>query len=120
MPLIVRSAATRPGERVDTPVSLVDLAPTVLDLVGGDVDTVRSEQGLSGYSLFGDRHSPVITTWAEANSLRTERWRYTRYPDGSEELYDHGEDPEEHHNLAAMAEHGEQLAALRDALAQLR
>lgn len=33
-------------------------------------------------------------------SLRTERYRYIRYSDGSEELYDHGADPYEWVNLA--------------------
>ena len=31
----------------------------------------------------------------------TERWRYIRYADGSEELYDHDADPHEWTNLAA-------------------
>ncbi|GAF95576.1 unnamed protein product, partial [marine sediment metagenome] len=33
-------------------------------------------------------------------SIRTENWRYTRYIDDSEELYDHRKDPEEWTNLA--------------------
>ena len=33
-------------------------------------------------------------------SSRSERWRYIRYVDGSEELYDHDSDPNEWHNLA--------------------
>ena len=33
-------------------------------------------------------------------SIRTERWRYTRLIDGSEELYDHHKDPEGWTNLA--------------------
>lgn len=33
--------------------------------------------------------------------MRTEDWRYIRYADGSEELYDHREDPQEFFNLAA-------------------
>ena len=33
-------------------------------------------------------------------SVRTDRWRFTRWPDGSEELYDHAADPGENANLA--------------------
>ncbi len=33
--------------------------------------------------------------------MRSERFRYIRYHDGSEELYDHDTDPNEWHNLAA-------------------
>jgi hypothetical protein len=44
---------------------------------------------------------PALTTYLPGNhSLRTERWRYTRYADGSEELYDHVEDLWEWRNLA--------------------
>ena len=32
--------------------------------------------------------------------MRTEKWMYTVYIDGSEELYDHAKDPEEWTNLA--------------------
>lgn len=43
--------------------------------------------------------------------MRSERWRYIRYADGSEELYDHLRDPNEWRNLA----HDRRFAAvLRD------
>ena len=32
--------------------------------------------------------------------MRDTRWRYIRYADGTEELYDHKNDPYEHKNLA--------------------
>jgi len=34
------------------------------------------------------------------HAVRDQRWRYIRYADGSEELYDHDKDPYEHTNLA--------------------
>ena len=40
-------------------------------------------------------------------AIRTERWRYIRYEDGSEELYDHHSDPNEWTNLARNPEHRE-------------
>ncbi len=44
---------------------------------------------------------PVVTTYQYSEySVRDERWRYLRYIDGSEELYDHDDDPEEWNNLA--------------------
>ncbi len=45
---------------------------------------------------------PALTTHFRNNhSVRSERWRYIRYADGSEELYDHDADPLEWTNLAA-------------------
>jgi choline-sulfatase len=45
--------------------------------------------------------------------VRTERHRYIRYSEGSEELYDHQTDPHEWTNLASVPEH----AALKKELA---
>jgi len=51
---------------------------------------------------------PALTTHYQNNhSLRTGRFRYTRYHDGSEELYDHTADPNEWTNLANLPEHAE-------------
>ena len=48
---------------------------------------------------------PAITSYGSGNtSVRTERWRYIRYEDGSEELYDHHDDPDEWTNLADRKE----------------
>lgn len=47
---------------------------------------------------------PGLTTFGENySSVRDEQHRYIRYPDGSEELYDHQTDPYEHTNLAGQA-----------------
>jgi hypothetical protein len=47
------------------------------------------------------------------HAIRTDRWRYIRYRDGSEELYDHQRDPKEWTNLAGDEEHSATLARLR-------
>jgi hypothetical protein len=39
--------------------------------------------------------------------LRSQRWRYIRYADGGEELYDHANDPNEWTNLASRPEFAE-------------
>src|SRR6185436_8914202 len=41
------------------------------------------------------------------------RWRYTEWPDGGNELYDHQGDPYEYANLAADARHAAQLAEMK-------
>lgn len=47
-----------------------------------------------------------MTTWGRGNySLKTKQWRYTRYFDGTEELYNESEDPNEWTNLAENPEY---------------
>jgi hypothetical protein len=59
---------------------------------------------LKNPSIQWDR--PALTTHGQGNhALRTERWRYIRYADGGEELYDHQNDPDEWHNLARLADY---------------
>jgi arylsulfatase A-like enzyme len=49
---------------------------------------------------------PAITTHGFKNhAVRSEGWRYIRYENGDEELYDTTADPLEHLNLAGRAEH---------------
>ena len=67
---------------------------------------MKSElEGVSLVSLLKDPQRkwerPALTTWRKNNhSVRSERWRYIRYSDGTEELYDHDNDENEWHNLA--------------------
>jgi uncharacterized sulfatase len=46
-------------------------------------------------------------------TVRTERWRYTEWPDGSVELYDHDTDPREYGNRADAAELASTRAELK-------
>jgi len=83
---------------------LLDIYPTLIDLCGLPV-----REGLEGHSLMpqlrnadSPREWPAITTANAGNSaVRTSRWRYIRYADDSEELYDERTDPNEWTNLAS-------------------
>ena len=103
------------GKRCARITSLMDIFPTLIDLCG-----LPSKEDLDGRSLvpllknpnFRWDH-PAITTYDYSEfSIRTERWRYTRYIDDSEELYDHRKDPEEWKNLALNPDYQEIIRSL--------
>jgi arylsulfatase A-like enzyme len=104
VPLLLVGPGAAAGSVCWRTVSFIDLHPTLCELCG-----VPGRSGLEGASLARlvadpgaawDR--PALTTSGRGNhSVRSERWRYIRYADGGEELYDHGADPLEWRNRAA-------------------
>ena len=85
------------------PVNLVDIYPTLIDLTG-----LPQKDGLDGVSLRSLLEAPgaswphvsITTHGRGSHAIRDDRWRYIRYADGSEELYDLQEDKNEWTNLA--------------------
>ena len=82
--------------------------PTLLEL--WVLPTPDGVEGTSLGPLLKDPQAswslPAITTYQRNNhAVRSEHWRYIRYSDGSEELYDHRTDPHEWTNVAARPEH---------------
>lgn len=115
VPLIVAGPpVSRPGVCTRA-VSLLDLYPTLTDVCGlppNDAVEGRSLKGLLA-DPNADKKRSAITTWGRGNhSVRTERWRYTRYKKGAEELYDHGADPNEWTNLASQDAYAKVVARL--------
>ena len=105
----------RQGVRCSRTVNLLDLYPTLVELCG----VPKPRQRLDGHSLVpllknpaADwKHGSITSHGFKNDSLRTERWRLTRYADGSEELYDHDKDPYEWTNHAGEHAYGEIVAA---------
>jgi len=106
--IIVAPGVSNPGDRSTRPVSLMDIYPTLAELTGLDVpDYVEGE---SLVPLLRDPDAkwdkPAVTTYGFNNhAVRSEQYRYIRYSDGTEELYDSIEDPNEWHNLADDAQY---------------
>ena len=118
-PRDVSEEYAKPGSRCEQPVSLIDLYPTLIDVCG-----IQGAFELDGESLRPLMQDPkqrtgrvVTTTFDPENlSLRTDRFRYLRYADGSEELYDHASDPHEWENLVTSPKHQQQLDFFRNQL----
>ena len=118
VPLVIRApGVSKAGGASGTPVSLVDLFPTLLELCSLPGDTVINDQGrpLDGHSMAPLLRDPDSGTWAgpdaaltalykwaqyydpahQSYALRGRDWRYIRYENGKEELYHCAEDPHE-------------------------
>ena len=121
VPFIIYQPGQKTGQRCAQPVELMSIYPTLLELCG-----LPSKSDLEGVSLSplldnpdSEWDHPAITTYQQNNhAVRSRDFRYIRYADGSEELYDHRNDPKEWKNLAVdpkyreiMDEHAKWLPA---------
>ena len=106
VPLII-DAPGFPQGKCDAPVNLIDLFPTLIELC-----QLRNLSTLDGVSLAPLLQDP-LTNWNRPSviefrrgnaAVRDERYRYIRYQDGGEELYDHRSDPNEWSNIANAPE----------------
>lgn len=101
---------TKPGSVCNRSVSLLDIYPTLVELAG-----LPPKKGLDGVSLVpllknpqADWKHPAVMTMGRGNcAVRTERWRYIQYSDGTEELYDQVNDPWDITNLAKNPEYAD-------------
>jgi len=118
-PLIwVAPGVTKAGAVCDQPVDFLTIYPTLCDLAGLPIP-----EHVEGKSLKPLLENPdakwdevAMTTHGYKNhAVRTDRWRYIRYADGSEELYDHDSDQYEYKNEADNPE----LKAVKAKLAEM-
>jgi arylsulfatase A-like enzyme len=104
IPLLVAAPrVTQPGARCHRPVDMMALYPTLLELCGLPPDAKCDGHSivplLRNSEAAWDR--PAVMTYMRGNhAVRTDRWRFIRYADGTEELYDHDNDAHEWTNVA--------------------
>jgi arylsulfatase A-like enzyme len=136
--LVVAPGVAKPGTAAPTPVSHLDLYPTLASLTGVKAPANLQGQDLTpilanvsakgrGWALTqvmrggggGGGKKKAATSRFSGYSLRTERWRYTEWGEGEHgrELYDYTTDPQELTNLAALPAHA---ATVADLSGQLR
>lgn len=113
VPLLFAGPGVGRGGRCTQPAELLDIYPTLVELCGLPART--DQEGLSLVPQLRDakakRDRPAVTSANQGNhGIRSERWRYIRYADGAEELYDTQSDPHEWTNLAADARYAGVIA----------
>lgn len=101
-PLIIAGPGIAKGQVCDKPVQLLDIYPSLLDLVG--LQANPKHEGNSLKPLLEDSaaawpHTARSSFGPQNVAIISEQYRYIHYSDGSEELYDRLADPHEWHNL---------------------
>lgn len=102
VPLIFAGPGVKPQQICGQPAELLDIYPTLVELSGQS--GAKGQEGISLVPQLQDaatkRERPAITTHNHDNhGIRSENWRYIQYADGSAELYDMVNDPNEWTNL---------------------
>ena len=121
VPMMICAPDMEPG-LITTPVSNIDVCPTLCDLAGVDMSEVEpwtTGQSVKPMGQGVERTEPVAIEYAaEASyspmvSLRYGKWKYNRCNLDADQLFDLDADPHELTNLAEVAEHQGTLTQLR-------
>ncbi len=104
--IVIAPGLTKPHTIIDKPVDMTVIYPTLCELCG-----LTIPKHVDGFSLVpllenpDESIPPALMTYMKGNhAVRTARWRYIQYADGTEELYDHESDPNEWYNVAGTEE----------------
>jgi choline-sulfatase len=121
VPLMISAPGLDP-HKIDTPVSTIDVLPTLCDLAGIDMDEVMpwtDGTSLLPLAQWGERTAPVAMEYAAEGSqaplvgLRYGKWKYIRCALDPDQLFDLDADPLERTNLADHPGHQGTVASLR-------
>ena len=114
--MVVLPGVTKAGTRNNQPISHVDIYPSLCDFAG--VPKPDHLEGRSILPLLKDpsatRDFAFLSYGPQNTAAQSDRYRYIRYEDGSEELYDHQKDPHEWTNLIGNKKYQTMRKNMRD------
>lgn len=111
VPMVIAGAPlSKPGYRVTTPVSLVDLLPTIFDCLevpqsfyssGRSLKPALAGESIDEKPIYLETDWPLqVSRWAPQRAAIKGNWKYTKTSSTQAELYDLSTDPNEEHDLA--------------------
>jgi arylsulfatase A-like enzyme len=115
-PLLFAGPGVPAGKVLDSPVELLSIYPTLLELCG--LPAYGRNEGRSLVEMIKsgepDEDACALTTFGMNNhAVRSAGFRYIRYEDGGEELYDHRSDPNEWENLAGNPDYSGEIEKMK-------
>jgi len=141
IPMVIKAPGVKGGSKVEQPVSLIDIYPTLTDFCGLEGDNRKNESGFSvgGFSLKPFLENTNSNKWkgpegaltaiatdvvdydleAQTFAYRTIDYRFILYPNGQEELYDLKNDPNEWTNLASDEKYADKKTELREQILKI-
>jgi len=126
VPMIITGQGIPEDKVVSTPISLVDIYPTILSAVGA-ADDGKQRPGIALQTLANsdDFDRPILSEYHDGGSptgmfmLRNKRWKYNYYPGYTPELFDMQEDPDELIDLSESSAHTEILISCHEQMLTL-
>ena len=122
VPLMISAPQMQPG-LVETPVSTIDVLPTLCDLAGISMSEI--EPWTDGRSLRAPKGRGMVAMEYAAEgsvaplvALRDDEWKYIACDNDPEMLFNLKDDPGERVNLAGDPAHADQLARMRASAAE--
>jgi arylsulfatase A-like enzyme len=114
-PLIISMPGKKAIGKCESPVEMLDIYPTLVDLCGLPANNQNEGESLKPLIENPESNSSnyAITTYGRNNhAVVSGGYRYIHYEDGSEELYNRNPDPNEFENIAGKNESGENKSVL--------
>lgn len=115
-PLMFAGPSLPKGKKIDAPVEMLSIYPTLLELSG--LPAYSRNEGKSLVPMMkhdkDKEDSYAITTYGMNNhAVKTNQYRYIQYEDGTQEFYDHSNDPNEWYNVASNPVYKDEIEELK-------